>query len=220
MHPPETISVAYAPPRVFDKPQFPLRAALTHVLETYDLTTDPYVMELRELNENADPKARTRLEKVQLKRNTWCLEQLSAMCRKSWAVTRQLGAAAGEWYISQCRKQYMDNQTAEGLVMADLGQRERVHLSLIFRCFPQSPCTGTLNTDTEHAALNPAAEALIETLLRHGTTGTQNRVVVFAEERAVVLALGMLLRTIRVWRSPTTLGLSLVRRAQRGARHR
>lgn len=204
VHPPEVRNIAHARPPDYPANQKPVLTALTRLVQTYDLSTDPYIVELRELGEAGDEQSYRRLGKAQLKRSTWCLDQFSTMERKATAVLEQLGTSAAEWYIAECQRQYMQTEVGATLLLPDVSQRERAHLSSMFRAIlPLQPDTVD---DPDYSIVTPKVQVLVDTLLEHCSSSATIRAVIFAEQRAVVLGLGHLLRMRPELAGPYTFG--------------
>lgn len=195
VHPPEVTKVAYAAVPIHRDSQMPCLASLRRAVQTYDFSTDPYVIEVRELVDSGDVKALKRLEKIQLKCNTWCFKQLSCMMRKADAILEQLGPSAAEWYISECRRQYLLGEGAEALGVADVTQRERAHLAGLFKTMVPPQSDGGNTNGLDFASVTPKVDALVDALSQQHDPSSTNRAVIFAEQRAVVLSLAVLLQS-------------------------
>ena len=195
MHPPEVQRLEYAAAPTYSADEVPFCTALLHALQTYDIRTDPYVVELQELMDSGDTKAAKNLEKVQLKRKTWCLDQLSTLLRKSRALQDQLGASAAEWYISECRRRFGGDIEPGLLSFTDVSERERIHLHRIFKELKPTQSTDLEELIDDDMAITPKVRLLVDLLQhQHSTHSSSLRILIFVEQRAVVLSLGRLLR--------------------------
>lgn len=192
VRPPEAIKVTYASPSVSLPAMTPSKTALDRILQSYDFHTDPYVIEQKALAADGDAKSSMSVEKAFVKRKTWCYEQLSAISRRAESILNQLGPRACEWYIAECRSQTSLRGADQTALIPDVSSREKAHVSAIMQSISESSISERIDSGPE--STTPKAEALVATLLQHVTAHSTSRTLIFAEERAVVLALCRSLR--------------------------
>jgi hypothetical protein len=73
-----------------------LLTALQTVFRNYDLSTDPYVVDLL-AKQKQGYNVVTKLEQAFLKQNTYCYEQLKMLHSKSKKMAEELGTSVSEW---------------------------------------------------------------------------------------------------------------------------
>lgn len=185
--PPAMTSVLYTSSAKTGPPYgAPILRALARAVDSYDLSTDPYVTELgRFRNEKTERK----LKDISDKPNTSCYKNLRALQQRSQALQEQLGASAAEWYILMCVERFNKSLPLSTiLILPDLEERERSHLATIFE---RMLCEA--GEETEPSVVTDKVLSLIDILQQHYAPCIQ--CIVFAEQRAVVTALAHLLRS-------------------------
>ncbi|CAK1355419.1 unnamed protein product [Cercospora beticola] len=166
-------------------------AALTNAARAYDIMNDPYVVELKE---HIDGKAQERLEKVLMKRDTYCLRQLRALESRAVALQDQLGVDMAQWYVSACIQKFKA-QPVETSILLELSDKERAHLLAITDAIEQQIASFSIQGDI---VLSDKASKLIATLQQHADATV--RCIVFVEQRVQVTALAELLRQMPAMR--------------------
>jgi dsRNA-specific ribonuclease/ERCC4-related helicase len=155
----------------------------------YELEQDPYVVELKDQN---DQQAKRLLMKVYEKGKTYCTEQLQTLLNRSGHIDTQLGNFVAEWYVCTCLRRYLEGRQNGSSLIDDLESRERRHLeSIIGRILSVSDDTGRSRPDITGAS--DKAKALHDILLQNAKTGLRS--IVFVEQRAMVVALAHMLQT-------------------------
>ncbi|KAK0952026.1 Dicer-like protein 2 [Friedmanniomyces endolithicus] len=163
--------------------------ALDYAAAGYDFSTDPYIVELTQYD---DERSRRDLDKVWLKRKTRCSEQLRILNRKAATLFDQLGVHSAESYVHNCIERF-EAGAIRDLVLPDTTTSEQQHLLSILQALPGPP---PLQDRQQELLLTPKAECLI-TLLAQQTLSfiSEGKVIVFAKERATVVGLTQILRT-------------------------
>jgi hypothetical protein len=78
----------------------PCLEALQAEFRNYDIKTDPYVADLL-IKQHKGYDVRMKLEKVVVKRNTYCYTQLKVLCNKARDMAEELGTSVAEWYVNR-----------------------------------------------------------------------------------------------------------------------
>ncbi|KAF7197165.1 Dicer-like protein 2 [Pseudocercospora fuligena] len=184
VHPPEVQNIVYT--ALSDAPPGRLTAALTYLVQTYDLSTDPYVLELTERD---DEKSRKELEKTIMKRKTYCLDQLRALDIRAGFLLEQIGASMADWYVAACIRQFRSGLMLDYVVLPDLSEKERQHLARIFdHILELAPAT----PDTNRSDVTAKATELFRILVKHANPSLRG--IVFVEQRVLVTVLAEWLR--------------------------
>ncbi|CAK4028247.1 Dicer 2 [Lecanosticta acicola] len=196
VNPPQFVTVPYTGSMVADFGSSDrLCCALAQIAKTYDLDSDPYVLELREQD---DERSRKQLAKIMCNRKTYCSEQLRALDLRALTLEKELGPSMAHWYVSTCIAKFQESLAFEGtLVLPDLLEKERKHLATIFESLqPLGKSTQVQGVDgTTDLLLSHKAEQLIEILRKIDTSSVRG--IVFVEQRAQVTALAHLLSTVQ-----------------------
>ena len=79
--------------------------ALAHAVNSYDLSTDPWVEYLVDLG---DQRSQRKLEEQVMKPDTYCYKQLKLLHQRTAHLQDQLGISMAEWYVSQCIQRFKD----------------------------------------------------------------------------------------------------------------
>ncbi|KXT08533.1 hypothetical protein AC579_5406 [Pseudocercospora musae] len=186
VHPPEVQNIVYTAPS--DAPPGRLATALTDLARTYDLSTDPYVLELTEQD---DEKSRKELEKTMMKRKTYCLDQLRALDIRAGFLLEQLGASMADWYVVACIRRFRSGLMSDCVVLPDLSEKEREHLARIFdRMLELAPAT----PDANRPDVTAKATELMKILVTHANPSL--RCIIFVEQRVLVTVLAEWLRGV------------------------
>ena len=188
---PPTLSTVVNPRAELEDPlqTGPLCRNLTEATIDYNLTDDPYILELLELNDERDGK---RLEKVMQNRKTYCSEQLRALNVRASSLVEQLGVTMAHWYISTCVERFREGIFSDTVIISHTSEKERRHLSAIFdsiesksNVLPQ-PCSSMTGLQMTQKAVR-----LVDIL--KSLSASSVRGIIFVEQRVVVTCLGRLL---------------------------
>lgn len=168
----------------------PLCASLAYAARSYQFETDPYVLELREQD---DERSRRQLAQVMSKRKTYCCDQLRAMDLRARSLREHLGEAMASWYISKCIHRFRQGLASTEIVLPELNENEKAHLNAIFfeveqGCLERASAFATSDT----YSISEKARRLVETLMENSSSST--RAIVFVEQRVHVTALTELLQ--------------------------
>lgn len=173
----------------------PAYDALNAEVERYNLDQDPYVLELLEQN---DIVAHRLLEKVFARKKTYCTEQIRSLHKAAFHVGQQLGSSMAEWLVCTCARRFLNNNEDISSLVVDLQARERRHLKgILKRIISNASNNGFLTPDIHGAS--DKAKALHDILL--DGVGSSSQVIVFVNQRAMVVALAHLLQYPEVSRS-------------------
>ena len=193
VHPPQIVNIAYEPAPRYTAAQVPGSHALLEAIRSYDISDDPYIVELRELTDSGDHRASRRLAKVLLKRNTWCLEQLTNLERRAQFIQMQLGASCSEWYIHECCRKFLESASTEALILPDVSEREKTHLAAILKKIVSHSQHFAASDYGSLPSITDKVAKLIAALEENRSPST--RILIFVEQRAVVSALSQVLKT-------------------------
>ncbi|KAM3419088.1 hypothetical protein BST61_g5039 [Cercospora zeina] len=189
VNPPEFRMIAFQGSTHHGQPKpLDICTALSEATRSYQLSHDPYVVELKE---QGSGKAREKLEKVLMKRDTYCLRQLRALESRAVALQDQLGVSMAHWYVSACIQKF-NTQPVENSILLELNDKERAHLFAITNSIAQQSGTSSSNYTADDLILSDKALQLIATLKQHADATV--RCIVFVEQRVQVTALAELLR--------------------------
>lgn len=182
---PEIITVVYPKQDL----QFvdPLCNALARAIRWYDFAQDPYVLELQE---NNDDWSKRKIEKVMLKRKTYCVEQLRGLQTRANSIQEHLGVSTARWYISECIYSFLDVRTSNDVSLSDLTERERERLGIIFHDIQTTASTSPTPSNSEVSHTLKVSK-LLSILQDHA--GTAPRAIIFVEQRVHTTALADLL---------------------------
>ncbi|KAK4507050.1 hypothetical protein PRZ48_000784 [Zasmidium cellare] len=159
-------------------------AALARATKEYDFSQDPYVLELKEQD---DPRSRKELQKIMMKRNTYCWENLRALDLRAVTMQEQLGTSMARWYVTTCIARFRDGIESDAAMMPDLSEKERKHLSGLFDQVSSRHPDDCL-TDL---SVSEKVKQLLAILKQHGKATTRG--IIFVEQRVQVTALAELL---------------------------
>lgn len=203
VHPPEITCVQYSSDTTAGEHTFSsMCSALNHAVRSYDLSTDPYIVELVDLG---DERSKRALETQAEKPNTFVYKQLKALRQRSNALLEQLGPTAADWYIQRCIERFRQSIQVDTPVLLDVAEKERKHLANIFENLSPSS-----SNETGRYIVTDKVSSLINMLKQHVSPSLRG--LIFVEQRAAVHALAHLLRqepSINEWFSiGTFVGLS------------
>ncbi|PPJ60352.1 hypothetical protein CBER1_10883 [Cercospora berteroae] len=186
VHPPEFQTIVFRGSEYHDQAEtHNVCTALTNAARAYDIMSDPYVLELKE---HSNSKAQEKLQRVLIKRDTYCLRQLRALESRAVALQDQLGTSMVQWYVSACISKFKA-QPVETSILLELSDKERAHLLAITDAIEQQIASFSIEGDI---ILSDKATKLIATLQQHADATV--RCIVFVEQRVQVTALAELLR--------------------------
>lgn len=187
VHIPDLIKLVYpssAPELSSDNSS--IYSALSDKLGAYDITSDPYVLELSNGNNGVRS---VQLEKVLLSRKTYCMDQLKGLLLRVEVIQRDVGADAADAYIKACYARLVTGiQNSNGAWMPELSDKEKLHVAAVL----QEVCISAPALPSS-TFLAPKAQLLIETLLKEA--GPSFTGIIFVEQRALVAALAEMITT-------------------------
>lgn len=169
----------------------PAFTALATEVQTYDLGQDPYVVSLQKQD---DMRAQRRLTKVWIKRKTYCTEQLDGLLNRARHIREQLGSAMTEWYICTCARRFLESKDHNLSLMDDLETTEQEHMTTIMTRILSGSVDSNAAAPIDTERISDKAKALLDVLAESAVTDAQT--IVFVEQRAMVVALAFLLRSI------------------------
>jgi ERCC4-related helicase len=200
VHPPQILCVDFQ--HLGDDTEWcaPLYHALKHTLDSYDLSSDPWIKHLLDIG---DSTSQAQLDKQILVPNTWCYKQLKTLRQRASHLKEQLGSAATEWYINTCIQKCVQSEQYQPVVLLDVSQQERQHLRKILLDVQRSN-DGDSNTVRRPFQVSDKTQELIKLLYDNRTRNARG--VIFVEQRATVSALAYLLRNNESLNSSWTVG--------------
>ncbi|KAI7164994.1 P-loop containing nucleoside triphosphate hydrolase protein, partial [Hortaea werneckii] len=188
VHPPEIIKVIFGASSAFT---YPSSSKLCNVLheaaENYDFTSDPYLIDLRQQD---DEWAQRQVEKFYRKRRTYSSDQVRTLSRRAQTLFEQLGQYAAEWYVTSYIDRLRSSVSAETIVLPEVSSKEQQHVLGIFTGIYGNFTRNETNKTGE--PLSDKVVNLIDLLCRQASP--HFRGIVFVEQRAVVSTLMQLLR--------------------------
>ncbi|KAI7469475.1 P-loop containing nucleoside triphosphate hydrolase protein [Hortaea werneckii] len=188
VHPPEIIEVIFGSSPSCTYPSSSRLCNLLHeAAEDYDFTSDPYIVELRQQD---DERAQRQMEKVSKKGRTYSSDQVRALSRRAQTLFEQLGQYAAEWYVTSYVDRLRSSVSADTTILPEVSTKEQQHVLGIF-----TSIFGNVAAGESHGAagsLSNKASYLIDLLCRQASP--HFRGIVFVEQRAVVSTLMQLLR--------------------------
>jgi ERCC4-related helicase len=167
----------------------PLRSALTMAVVHYNLSTDPYVLDLES---RSNDKSRKELAKILRTRKTFCFEQLASLETRAAAVLEQVGPTMAEWYIASCIKKFQRSEAAVAPLLQDLTDQEHKHIAMIFRSIMLQDASKSL--DLQPIVSSSKAKTLAATLLSNASPSVRG--IIFVEQRVVTTTLTRYLNSI------------------------
>ena len=102
VHRPQLVRIDF-PPTQFRRSV--LFTALELVVQNYDISKDPYVMDLVS-NSDRYHNFTKKLEEACCKNNTYCLRELQTLVSKYKATAEELGSSVADWCLRQCIAQF------------------------------------------------------------------------------------------------------------------
>ncbi|RMY74848.1 hypothetical protein D0863_02962 [Hortaea werneckii] len=188
VHPPEIIEVIFGASSVFTYPSSSkLCNTLHEAAENYDFTSDPYIIDLRQQD---DEWAQRQIEKFYRKPRTYSSDQVRTLSRRAQTLFEQLGQYAAEWYVTSYIDRLRSSVSAETIVLPEVSSREQQHVLGIFTGIYGNFTRNETNKTGE--PLSDKVVNLIDLLCRQASP--HFRGIVFVEQRAVVSTLMQLLR--------------------------
>lgn len=166
----------------------PLCNALRRAAEEYRFSEDPYLMDLRQQN---DERSRKQLASILQKPKTYCSTQLRTLDRRAATLFEQLGLQAAEWYVVSSIERFQEGMGGGVAALSDVTSREQQHLSELFKSIlsaktPKSCAPSSL-------AISDKAEKLVTLLTQQAAPSMRG--LIFVEQRATVSALVHLIRS-------------------------
>lgn len=209
VHKPELVQVSFPSPMLSDL-DTPLLLALERAYTSYDLRTDPYMVDLLQKQRNGYDVAKP-LEKLFTSRKTYCNEELKILVRKAKDMADELGLSAMEWYLHQCITQFQRIvHVMSDYQLVDTSVHEKQHLLGILGSLPLSD--DTLRSPRSVSKLSRKVEMLIDILLVESKNNAEFTGLIFVEQRAWVATLAQILtthpRTRNLFRVGTFVGTS------------
>ncbi|KAK5116095.1 hypothetical protein LTR85_009377 [Meristemomyces frigidus] len=187
IHLPQITTVLYKAIPSFKPPSLSrLCDALSNAAEQYRFSHDPYVLELKQ---HDNERSRKQYEKAIQKGKTYCSEQLRVLNRRAITLYEQLGPPVAEWYIASYIKRFKDNSHGE-MVLPDITAKEQQHLLAHFNAI--TSVATVRNGLSSVQTISDKADRLISTLAQQASPSLRG--IVFVEQRATVSALAHLLR--------------------------
>lgn len=192
VHKPEVLQVSYPPPSPSDVSS-PLLLSLQHILVTYEIKSDPYMLELLQKQQDGD-EVRKQLEKLFVSRKTYCYEQIRTLASKAFDMTHEFGVSAMEWYLQQSMGQLREvvDMTSHQQLF-DTAAREKQHLMRILESLPLP--RDTIGSSISPSKLSHKVEMLIDLLVSELMENPDFFGLVFVEQRVFVAALAQILAT-------------------------
>lgn len=162
-------------------------SALAEEARSYNLDTDPYVIELRGRD---DQKANRELISVTQKQKTFCIEQLQALDLRASTLGKELGHSIASWYVSRCISRFKQGLSSGDSLLTELSDSERSHLASILSRIEAHKTP----TDFGVLTMTNKAQMLVHTLQQYADPSLRG--IIFVEQRIAVTALVELLGRI------------------------
>lgn len=200
VHPPDVLRVYFQNSNDDAEWYVPLYHALKRSLDSYDLSSDPWIKRLLAVG---DDTSQAQLNQQLLAPNTSCYKQLKTLHQRASHLKEQLGDSAAEWYINTCIQKYIRSEESQPVVLLDIWQQERQYLQNILLNVQRSNDGGNQTTH-QPLQVTDKVQRLIKLLHDNGTHNARG--VIFVEQRATVSALAYLLRKNASLNSSWTVG--------------
>ena len=198
VHPPSFTTVVYKTVSRSELPATELHRTLFMMHRNYDTPSDPYVLSL--LSHEAHKYA-----KVLTKDKTWCRDQINMLVNTGFVVLEQLGPCVVDGLLQDCIEAFKRQGSCNTIVLPDTVEKEHRHLlSLIEHNVPAQLLTSQNDLLTDPISITPKAHSLIDIL--DSQQYATKRIIIFVEQRAVVVALAHLLRTRLTQHKATAIG--------------
>ncbi|KAL1606833.1 Dicer-like protein 2 [Paraconiothyrium brasiliense] len=184
VHKPELVRLDYSP--VVEGKSL-LQAALKLQLMTYDMRSDPYLLQLVN-NPSKSRKLTKKLEEAIFKKDTYCYNELKSLAIKYEATAAELGPSVADWCLQQCIAQFHKQiRTSDQLL--DWSHAEMDHLRKILSRLPlpKDYTSSPMSLDN----LSPKVQALVDLLASEASPSLTG--LVFVEQRVWVAALAELI---------------------------
>ncbi len=183
--------------------------ALEDAYSSYELRTDPYIVDLVNQRRNGFDVT-TKLQKVFASGKTYCNEQLKMLVSKAKKMSEELGNSVMEWYLDQCMRKFMKMVRTSDEDLLDWSVNEKQHLLQLLQ--PLSQALPANSSSTILNSISPKVELLIETLVSEYARNSDFTGLVFVEQRVWVAALAEILiihpRTKDIFQVGTYVGTS------------
>jgi ERCC4-related helicase len=167
----------------------PLCSALTLAVACYDISTDPYILDLES---RSDDKSLKELAKIRRTGKTFCFEQLASLENRAATVLDQVGPTMAEWYVASCIHKFQRSEAAVSSLFHDLTDEEHKHIGMIFASIMSQDVNKSL--DLQPIVSSSKAKALVTTLLANASASVRG--IVFVEQRVVTTTLSHFLNSI------------------------
>lgn len=211
VHMPELISATYSIEVDCDINACPRLRLLYKSTSSYDLTSDPYYMELENIA-NDDAYASRKLRKLLMSRKTYCSEQLKSLLRRAQDLISDIGPSAVEHYIDMCITKFLLNlKHVSQNWMPEMSDLEKTHLGSIFSTIKTNAEQDTsASLQPVFTLLSPKADTLLDMLARHYSDDLIG--IIFVEKRTTVALLAELIsshsKTAHLYKVGTFVGTS------------
>ncbi|KAF2446838.1 P-loop containing nucleoside triphosphate hydrolase protein [Karstenula rhodostoma CBS 690.94] len=180
VHKPQLIRMSYSPTVDMDSP---LYAELNSQLMSYDLRSDPYVLDLLN-NPNKYHNSTKKLEEATFKQATYCFKELKTLVDKHKTTAAELGVSVADWCLQQCIARFT-KQIRFSDQLLDLSHAETEYLQKVFSGLPLP--TGYASRPMSLDKLSPKVESLVDLLASEADSNLTG--LIFVEQRAWVAAL-------------------------------
>ncbi|KAI8934645.1 hypothetical protein NX059_008338 [Plenodomus lindquistii] len=192
VHKPELKQIDY-PVSAPGKVSSPLLRALKVLHTSYNIKTDPYLLDLLRKQQNGYDVSKP-LEKLLLGGKTYCSEQLRILALKASDMADELGVSAMEWYLYQCVTQFQQTvDTASDQQLFDSTVQEKQHLMSLLESLPLSMKMS--RPSSLLSKLSRKVDMLVEILVSESKAKSQFTGLIFVEQRIWVGTLAQILAT-------------------------
>lgn len=167
-------------------------SALQYAHAKYDLSRDPYVLDLLQQQEQGHDISKA-YQKVSISRKTYCAEQLRVLVNKAEAMSEELGSSPMEWYLYQCITQFAHMVQISDSQLFDWSVDERIHLLKILEALP------TIDNDVGNIVpmsleqISRKVDMLIDLLISEAKDDPDFTCLVFVEQRVWVACIAEIL---------------------------
>jgi ERCC4-related helicase len=178
VHMPDLIRVDYT----VEDSTTSLLASLRHALGSYDLSQDPYVLELLQQRQQGYDISK-QMQKVFVSGKTYCSDQLRQLVAKAEATSQELGPSAMEWYLTQCMSHFEVFVHNSGSHSLDVGVHEKKHLLHILRRLLFVENSMIENAPMSLDRISPKMNLLVSLLVAEAKDSPDFKCLVFVEQR-------------------------------------
>jgi ERCC4-related helicase len=167
-------------------------SALKHAYASYDLSQDPYVLDLLQQHEQGYDVLKA-IQKVSGSGRSYCRDQLRALVTKAEATSEELGCSSMEWCLCQCVAQFAHMVQGSHSQLFEWSVDERTHLLKILSALPTIDNDVCKVAPMSLARTSRKIDILIDLLISEARDDPDFTCLVFVEQRVWVACIAEIL---------------------------